>query len=293
MTDRVTDRVAPNELVELQRQFTTMLRTPLSTRTGIFLPDLSRCEPALLAQVAEHPSVDASTRLGVYQRQYWLRLFNAMHNGLPLTARLVGMFTFNQVCQQYLLMHPPKQDDLARVAEAFLMWLKEHAGELRKRNVSTPKAALHEAVSLDMAWQRVWMSPLVPTWRPSLEEAATLQRARLVPAVGVALLSEQWPLMELRRALVADSSAERLELPPRLPKARHWLLVRTESGIGQLRLEPRQAQLYTACMNMPLDKAIERLQVGCSRAEVEALAARVHEWLAKSVELGMWTGAES
>jgi len=287
----MTRHEAPAELVELQRHFTAMLRTPLSTRTGTFSSDVSCCDPLLLAQVAEHPTLNAATRLGVYQRQYWLRLFSAMQNALPLTARLVGMFPFNQVCQQYLLAHPPTHDDLARVADGFLTWLSSHSGELRKRNVPVPKAALHEAVTLDLAWQRVWMSPLPPTWRPSPEQAATLQQARLVPTAGMALLSEQWPLMELRRGLVVDATAEHVELPKRLASARHWLLVRTVSGLGQLRLEPRQAQLYTACMNMPLDKAVERLQVGCSRSEVDALAARVHEWFAKSVELGMWTGA--
>jgi hypothetical protein len=166
---------------------------------------------------------------------------------------------------------------------------------LKQQGLNVPKPALMQSVALDYAWQRVWMTPKAATWKPSAEEASALASARLVFAPDVALLTEDWPLLDLRACLVEQS--ERLEhdhvaLPKRLAKPRHWALVRTDKGLGHVRLQDKQMQLYRACLNQPLDAAIARVTSGASRKAQLELTSQVQAWFVQGMELGLWSGVQ-
>jgi hypothetical protein len=177
------------------------------------------------------------------------------------------------------------------LADRFPSWLDAHAEHVHRIDIRVPKLALQQAVAVDEAWRHVWMASRLPRFTPSAEQAARLPQLRLVLAPTARLVEADWPFVEQRRALMQDSSAEQLALPKRLGSTRHWLLLRTEGGIGQLRLQPRQAQLYRLCATLPLDLAVKRLSEQCSRQERVGLAAHVQTWLAQSMELGLWSAA--
>ncbi len=291
MTARRPTEAAPPELTALQQDFTTVLRTPLDTRAKTFLPDLTRCPAALTDAVLDGTRGTGLERLGVYQRQYWLRLFTVMQGELPLSARLIGLYRFNQLVQRYLGDRPPHEHDLGRVADRFAAWLDANHSALHSLDIRLPREPLAQAVSVDEAWRQVWLAERTPRFTPNADDAARLPQLRLIASPSCRLVDTDWPFVEARRTLMTDLSAEHIALPARLGRARHWLIARTDVGIGQLRLVPRQAQLYRLCATLPLEQAVARLAEQCSRQERKDLTTQVQQWLAQSMELGLWMGA--
>jgi hypothetical protein len=108
----------------------------------------------------------------------------------------------------------------------------------------------------------------------------------------VELFEEHWPLLELRRAHLGDTSEAPLPLPPTLPHAQWWAFVRKPGGIGQLALEPREAELLLLLRRLPVGEALARLEANCPESEKANLPEKARTWLARSVELDMWSGLE-
>lgn len=278
----------PAELAALQDDFSQLLRTPLSVKSGQLTADLSKC-PARLRQLATaRTGADPDAGLIIYQRQYWLRLFTVMQTELLLTSRLVGAFTFNRIASRFLLDHPPQHSDIGHVVDGFESWLPRQRALLARLKVTLPTPALHQAVSVDLAYRRAAVAAIAPPWKPSAEEAETLAGQRLQLAAHASLLQEAWPLVHARTALQRDPSPEHIALDA--PAARHWAVVRTDDGFGQLRLQPRQATLYLECTRRPLKDAIAKLQQTVNKPEQASLTTKVQQWFAQGIAIGLWAG---
>lgn len=283
---------APEWLAELQARFGTMLRTPLDRTTGTLRAELSRYDEALCQDIAGGPSLSPAERLAVYNRQYWCRLFGVLQNEYPLTARLLGLWFFNEHAARFLLARAPRSADIQDAAEGFEELLREtlpgpdvHAGPVRM-----PRQALLEAVAVDAAWRRVQMAPGEAHFRPSAKDARRLGSCRLRPRSGWTVLEESWPLMQLRRDLVNHPGEGAVPLPPRHPSPRPWLVFRAPGGAAQLALVPRQAHLLRLLRDHTVAEALARLESAASPRERARLPGQVQAWLAQSVELGFWSG---
>jgi hypothetical protein len=101
---------------------------------------------------------------------------------------------------------------------------------------------------------------------------------------------EHRPLLDLRRRLDEFPGEKPVPLPPSLTSPAWWALVRKPAGIGQLSLEPQEARLFELLAAEPVGRALSLLESGCPESERAALPARAQAWLARSVELGFWTG---
>ncbi|HEY6877328.1 MAG TPA: DNA-binding domain-containing protein, partial [Polyangiales bacterium] len=201
------------ELAEFQRQFSALLRTPLDRESG----SLRAPRESYDAQLVDLIQGDARARLAVYHRQYWFRLFTTLQREYPLCARLLGMWHFNGLAAAYLQEHPPAARDLQHCAHAFVPFLERSTrGQASLHGV--PTEALRESARIDRAFSRVFLAPEV-TPLASLPRA-DLARVQLVLAPTVELLTESWPLMELRKQMAATES---LALPARHPAPRHWV----------------------------------------------------------------------
>lgn len=272
----MTSTRAPDWLADFQARFGAILRTPLDRSTG-----------TLRATPADYdPGVDAPrSRLAVYNRQYWFRLFTVMHNAFPLVTRLVGHWAMNDHAARFLLAHPPRSWDIDRVPDGFEAFFAV--------TLDAPdRDALVEAAHLDAAWRSVFAAPPAAPYRPTPEDAAGLLDARLIPSPAVALVEEHWPLSELRRAVLADGGDARVALPPALPHARWSMLVRKADGMLRLDLEAREAELYRLLRLHAVKDALGLLEAACSGAERADLPRRAQAWLARSVELGLWIGIQ-
>lgn len=283
--------VSPAWLLAFEETFGQMLRTPLSRQTGTLRAETDAYPPALLGQAKPGPSLTSAERLAVYNRQYWFRLFTVLQGAFPLTARLVGFWRFNQLASDFLLARPPASWDLERVGDGFAEFLSEESPELEPlaAGASLPQRALVEAARIDAAYREVFGAPSVTPYVPTLDDAQLLLQGRLRLSPAFALLSESWPLCELRRSIVgAEAGSEPPQLGPQLATPRSWLLGRDQLKLGLLALEPREAQLLELLTRHPVAVAVSALEAACDEAERAELPGLVQIWLGRSVRRGIW-----
>jgi Putative DNA-binding domain len=293
---------SPSWLVELQQRFGALLRTPLDRSTGALRAETSAYEAELLAAARPTSTLSSAERLATYHRQYWFRLFTVLQRQYPLTARLVGYWRFNEFAARHLVDHPPRGFDIDAVGHGFaetLARLLPEGGRVEsKASRQVDVAAVLEAARIDAAFHLVARAPLLEPFRPTAEDAPRLASSRFVLSPGVALLSEHWPLSERRLGLVEPKGDDAVELSEPLRDARHWLLARHQTKLGLeaslklglLALEPAEAKLLRLLQQHPLEQALGLLEAAASDAERVQLPARAQAWLARSVQLGVWSG---
>ncbi|HVU00676.1 MAG TPA: DNA-binding domain-containing protein [Polyangiaceae bacterium] len=282
--------VVPPWLYVFQSRFTAMLRTPLDPSSGTFSPAPSRYDTELRHLALPSRKLGAAERLAVYNRQYWIRLFQCVQSAFPLTARLVGYFPFNGYVSRFLSEAPPRSWNIDQVPDGFETFLEKALAE--ERPARADREALLEAAALDVAWRRVFLAPPCDEFRPTAEDAARLTTGRLRPSAAVAILRERWALAALRARLVADASETTHPLPEQHPSPRAFALVRRPGGVGELSLAPLEARLFELLAGHPVSEALGLLEAECPEPERAALPANAQRWLARSVELGFWSGLE-
>ena len=285
---------SPAWLLELEAAFGQMLRTPLARGTGTLRAETSAYPPALLAQARPGAGLSPAERLSVYNRQYWFRLFTLLQRSFPLTAQLVGFWRFNELASDFLGQRPPRSWDIARIGEGFVDFLSEALPladlELPPPRRDLPRAALLEAARIDEAYRDVFSAPASAPYQPLLDDAALLLHGRLQLSRAVALLSESWPLCELRRGTLGAEPLGALVLGAPLAAPRSWLLARDGLRLNLIALEPREAQLLGLLTQYPVANALAHLEAECFEVERQQLPERVQAWLARSMRLGIWSG---
>jgi hypothetical protein len=275
-------------LSELQRRFGAALRTPLDAGSGVLQAAVAHYE----LQVCQ--DVTAASRLAIYNRQYWFRLFGVLHNELPLTARLFGFWFFNHYAMRYLRAHPPRHHDIGRIAADFEAFLAEDiSGEqlrLDARAPSLPRAAILEAARLDATFRQVFLAPEQARFQPSRAGIDALGSVRLQPSAAYARFEEHWPLVRLRASLFSCVGEAPVPLPAPLSIPQAWVLFRNAKGVAHIALERRHARLLALLESLPIEAALCQLEAECSEHERAGLPALVEYCFAQGVELGFWCG---
>ena len=272
-------RAGPAWLAELQARFGQMLRTPLDRTSGTLTATPEAYDPSLVAEAAR-----GAGGLAVYNRQYWFRLFETLLDAFPLTAGLLGAWSFHAYSSQFLQAAPPRGWDLERASEGFADFF---AARLEDR---PDRTLLVESVRVDDAWLRVFRAPAVPAFRPTAGDAARLLDAWLVPSPSVAMVEEHAPLVALRRTLSRSTSHTRLTTPPPHLGVRRWAIVRTDTGTLQLEIEAHERELHRLLEALSLRDALARLERGLPTDHRAGLPARTQAWLARGITHGFWSG---
>lgn len=277
-----------------QAEFTDMLCMPLAADSGTLRARHEHYPEALVARTLAGPRSDPARRLAVYNRQYWFRLLSVLHHELLLTARLFGLWHFNHYAQRFLLDHPPRHRELRRIADDFEAFLARSIGgeslQLEAARPALPRAALLQAVQLDLAFARVFCAPEVP--RLVLpDDPAQLLSVRLTPSAGYARFTERWPLVKLRHGCVGESTEAALPLPAAHTQPRHWALFRNEHGVVNVPLTAAQARLYELLEQLPLAAALAQLERDSPPDLHEALPELTRRWLEQAVEHGFFCAA--
>jgi hypothetical protein len=273
----MTTRPGPAWLKAFQRSVSACLTEPLDDASGTWRARPARYPASLRELAVSGPGLDADARLAVYNRQYWFRLSGALQGDYPLVCRLLGAWAFNQRARDYLLAHPPSGHDLQQVGSRFGSFLLAPG-----RAVGLPRRALAQAVAIDEAIRRAL---LAPAERP-LAPGAAPRDAPLQRSGGWTLLTEDWPLVELRARPLEDERAQ--ALPPRRLEAQGWAIGGHGGAVAFLQLEPLQALLLERCSTWPLEEALGALEAACPAGQRAGLPARVQGWLAQALSLGFW-----
>lgn len=287
---------SPEWLVELQASVGRTLRAPLDRSSGVLKSEMRDYDSALLAETLPGGGLSAAERLAVYHRQYWFRLFTLLQRAYPLVTRLVGFWELNRFATRYVVEQPPSGWDIDSVASAFAPFLQRTwSGEeiaLTAPDRRLPGRALCEATAIDAAYQRVFRSPAEASFQPSSGDAARLLDSRLRLSRAAARISESWRLCELRARVISLEGEATLPLPEAWPEPHAWLLIRQQLSLRMVPLEPLEARLLALLETQPVGAALAELEAACPEQERASLPERTRHWLARSVQLGVWSGLE-
>ncbi len=275
----------PPWLAALQAGFGEALRTPLAAVAG----QLESVAAVPQAWAAEGGGA-AAAGVRLYNRQYWLRLFQAVQRDLPLVTLLLGAWRLNHVVQAWLRRCPPQDEDLGRLAAAFADFVLGAAavdfavpggGPL-----ALPLAVVAAAAKLDVAVRAAGRLGQGPRWRPAASEWAQLPQKQLVVAAGVAAVADDWGLVPLRQAL---ERGERLGgVAVARQACRYYLVLPEQAAWAVVELAPAQAELYRLLAAYPLGEALALWEEGAAPG---TLADAAQRWLAAGMQFGLWCGA--
>lgn len=274
-------------LADVQHRFGALLRTPLDRRSGSLRAPIESYSPSLRREVLPGPHANETERLAVYHRQYWFRLFTVLQGEYPLTARLCGMWSFNELASHYLAAFPPRSFDLQHVAHALPSFLASFL-PIESTFDGVPRAALLEAATIDRAFSQVFLAP-APTPLDAQAMQRELSGARLKLAPTVALVAESWPLLELRRTIVESTNDEQRPLPVAHATTQHAAVFRVDTSLKVAFLEPVAYRLFTLLTEHDLSGALAALEASCDASERAALPGKVHGLLRDSVRAGFWS----
>jgi Putative DNA-binding domain len=285
---------SPPWLSHFQREFGAVLREPLSVQSGRLEPNLGAYSPHFCAQANAGPVLSAAQRLAVYNRQYWLRLFEVLHHAYPLLTRLLGHWSMNQLATAYLQSCPPSGHDIDCVADALPAFARQPGALRRVKGAlgSADEQMLWSGIELDAVWRAVFAAPAELPFRPSSRDMPRLMNGRLIRSRSWGLVSQGWPLLQLRARLGEIAGESPLAPPPALTEPEDWVVFRAGRAMGQLRVHPLAASLLRLLSEHPVPEALGKLECGLGDVQKRALPALVTQWLQTSVRLGCWTGVE-
>ena len=138
-------------------------------------------------------------QLEIYREQFYLRHTASLVEDFPGVGGILGQDEWDKLVWDYLATHAPASYDLAELGAE----LAEFAAT---RDWLTPRGLVVDMARLEYAHLEVFAAPdaapLDPAKLAAVPEDAW-ERARLVTDPGLRLLDLRYPVVELRRALVA------------------------------------------------------------------------------------------
>jgi hypothetical protein len=229
--------------------------------------------------IAGNARVSPVEQLETYREQYWWRHTGSLVEDFQGVGGILGQSDWERLVVEYLTLHPPTTFSLREL------------GEQLPDFVLTREWLPHRELVGDMArleWSHVEVfdapeaQPLAPEKLRAVPESAW-ESVRLVPNPALRLLRLAYPVLELRRKLLAPESAtgsgdEPIPLPS--AEAQHLAVCRTKLAIEHHLLDPGAfALLSKLCRSIPLGVACESARAELSLSP-EALAAELESWFA-------------
>lgn len=274
MTARPTSASAPVRLKEMQEAFGVAARAPCDFARERFDCGGESLSPRLEADLLPRGSLSGRERLAVYNRQYWYRLFSALHEDYPLLAHALTYPVFNRMASDYLTLHPSRSPYLDGLGDALPDFLRDSA------RWSDPR--LEQIARLERAFARAFSAASAPPLRALGEEL------RLQPHVSV--IRADWNLLAARaRCRAADDDHE----PVFVKRLEHAVVYRDASGgVAFLRVGAPAFRLLSAlAKGEGLDDACGRAAEGLGPRALDRLKAALPGWFGTWTRLG-WFAAE-
>ena len=187
------DPRVPLSLLELQKWMGALERRPIRKSGALKIPLFDKkTAREIEKRISPGPHLSAVQRLGIYNQQYWWRLFSLMQDRYPALTRLFGRADFNRILiEPYLLKYPPDDWFLGSLGRRLPLWIEEEYGEEDKLLV------LHLA-QIEEACYGLFFAPFHPPVKPGEEG----ERLSLQPSV--ALFDFDADLFSFRKELIKE-----------------------------------------------------------------------------------------
>jgi hypothetical protein len=286
------------ELRELQRAMLAIVMNPLTpaNRTARTLAGGRSTRAAAAVLAKPNDRLTAVERLEIYNRMYWFRVLDSLHEDCPALRAVVGERRFMRLAEAFLRKFPSRYWTLRDLPQRLPAFLRTHP------RLTAP----HTALAIDVArfeWAQVevYDGAAFPVFTLDDLRAADPSRLRLGLQPYLQLLELRYPVDEFvlatrkREALLRGDASNapaalrrRAGARPRPPRPERCCVAvhRHEGRIYFKRLEPAAYRILVAIRaGRPLASA---LAAGIPRARTprEDWGAKVQEWFRTWMELG-------
>ena len=141
----------PESLLEMQRWVAQIVSLPLRQMGEDGLPIFEkRVSLEVEERISPGPFLTAEQRIGLYNQQYWFRLFIILQEQYPTLTRLFGFTSFNrELAEPYLLHFPPSHWSLSTLGARLSEWIEKEYKE-------EDKVLVYEAALVDAAYERIF-----------------------------------------------------------------------------------------------------------------------------------------
>lgn len=140
----------PPDLLALQRWFSEIETLPIDQsgpyEIPLYGPSLKK---AIAKQIADGPHLKGEQRIGIYNQQYWWRLYKTLQNHYPALLRLFGYEAFNnEIAKPYLTQYPPNDWSLHKLGADLPSWLSQNYTD-------SDASFVHSIAEIDAAYQEL------------------------------------------------------------------------------------------------------------------------------------------
>ena len=271
----------PEDLFNLQRWMGAILTRPLRDLRQYRLPHY---DEKLIAEIEEQitsgPSLNAAERMGIYNQQYWFRLFTLLQKDYPVLHRLFGPSDFNHfLAEPYLLKYPPNHWSLASLGSQLPLWIAEEYHE-EDRNL------IHQIALIEEAYERLLYTQPLPSL--TKEELPSIANATLFLQPTLALFALEADLFTFRAALLEKEVAHWRKHPfPKIDwsnRQRFFILFPKSHELSYEEISPEEHLILTTFeKGAKIGEVLSLLQ-----NNTEAIAS-VGKWFQKWGEWGWLT----
>lgn len=134
---------APPFLIDLQSWFSRIETFPLTpSEFPNYPPEIKE---QITQKITDGPNLNAEQRIGIYNQQYWWRLWEILQNHYPSLVRIFGPQDFNDtIATPYLTKYPPNSWDLHTLGTRLPEWIQKEYQE-EDIHLILPLAQIDEA----------------------------------------------------------------------------------------------------------------------------------------------------
>lgn len=147
----------PDSLFEMQRWFAGIITRPFRDVGDLKLPIYD--DPTIAdiqTRIPSTPLLRSEQRIGIYNQQYWWRLFVLLQEYYPTLLRLFGYRDFNEkIAEPYFLRYPPADWFLPNIAYMLPQWVCE---SYRERDYEL----ILQISQVDEAYERIFHASTHP-----------------------------------------------------------------------------------------------------------------------------------
>ena len=182
---------------------------------------------------------------------------------------------FNEVAARFFDGNAPRGSDLEDAITGFESFFVAALPNANRAEITAHgESVLVEAAHLDEAYRRIFRAPESSPFRPTADDAARLLDMTLLPSPALAIVVEQFPLLELRKKILESGSDARVAIPAPLATPRAWALLRAAEGTMQFALELREAELLEKLERSSVRDALAELEQNCSGRRARTIAGK-------------------
>lgn len=153
-----SDPKVPAFLLEMQTWFGKIAKRPLRELDSYRIPLYDEeTEKEIGQRISAGPHLSAAQRIGIYNQQYWFRLFAMLQDFYPTLTRLFGPGDFNDlIAEPYLQKYSDLHWSIPRLGLRLPRWIEEEYQD-------EDRSLILQAARVDDLHERLSLAPKLPS----------------------------------------------------------------------------------------------------------------------------------